>query len=109
MDNDKLITEFIYGDDYAYVIPYDVSLEDTLEAMGNIVEENSSQMVIEAASYGAFSTSDGWICGFLSDQTNGTDGTGPTMLEACYNALLKYVKNEQEKSKKEGNVGQGEA
>ena len=97
MKDDEIITKFIHGDDYAYIYPYSVSLEDTMRAMGDIVKENSSQMSIEAASYGAFSTADGWVVSFLSDQTNGTNGTGPTMLEACFNALSKYVDNEKEK------------
>ena len=96
-DYDLIITKFIHGDDYTYTYPYSVSLEDTLQAMGDIVKENSSQMSIEAASYGAFSTADGWVVSFLSDQTNGANGTGPTMLEACFNALLKYVENEKER------------
>jgi hypothetical protein len=94
--DNELIDQFMYGDKYAFITPYDVDLEATMKVMGWIIKELSSQMTVEKGSYGAFSTADGWICNFLSDLEIGTTGTGPDMMTACYNALVKYVKNEKE-------------
>lgn len=113
MVEDELITEYIYGEQYTFIVPYSVSLEDTMKAMGHIIDRDSSYMSVEAKSF-TYGTADGFTCSFLSDQKNGVTGTGKDLLSACYNALYKFVKNETEKKNKDdkgeskGDVEQGE-
>ena len=92
----QMIDEYRYGkDNFAIIWPYDVDMEALMEVVEKIVKENQSSCLFSAASYGAFSTTDGWTFDMLNDQTNAVQGTGATMLQACYNGVIKYITNEK--------------
>jgi len=99
-EDNKLIDFYRYGDDYAVPWPYDTDMGAVMETIEKIVFEAHSSCHFEAGGY-AFSTCDGWVFSMLDDQKNSTSGNGKTMLEAAYNALVKFVKNENERNKGE--------
>ena len=90
-----MLLEYFYGDDYTYETPYDISLEDTMNAIGKLIEFEQVTCTINKTSH-KYGTGMSWTCELDNLQSNGI-----TMLEACYNALVKYVKNEKEKENSE--------
>jgi len=96
-EDNALIDFYRYGDNYAIPWPYDEDMEAVMQTIEKIVKDNKSSCSFQAASYGAFSTADGWVFNMLEDQVNAVSGTGNNMLIAAYNALLKFIKNENRK------------
>lgn len=94
MEDNELIDIYRYGENgYAVVWPYDVDMEAIMVVIEKIVDETSSEVFIEANKYGAFSTNpEGFTCRLNISKDKGFEAFGLTMREACYNCLIKYIK-----------------
>lgn len=94
----EMLDKYRYGDGNYFVIwPYDVDIEAQMGIVEKIVKEGHS-FHINYNSY-IYGTKPGWTVDLGEFQ-----GTGPEMRDACYNALIKFVKNEQKESKEGGNI-----
>lgn len=94
--DNEMIDKYRYGEDgYAVIWPYDVDMEAIMYVIEKIQRDNEVSCNIDFKSY-TFGTADGWTC-----DVGNTQGTGGSMRDACYNAIVKFITNENKEENSE--------
>jgi len=95
--DNELIDKYRYGvDGYAVIWPYDVDMEALMFVVQKIIMEDGYSFTLNYESY-VYGTTMGWTADLGYYQ-----GTGIDPLGATYNAVMKYINNEQKEGENSG-------